>query len=358
MTDAEYYLNILSGPSGPAHESTEAEIDLSAARIANSIDALQEQIDSAGTDAVDAARANALMSDAANAMQKLSSEGSESELTLDELTGLEAVIRTDGSRPALFVQNNTIPVNHASLGEWHDDAQRVRTQIGIVTRSVGRIDDPAAPQKFSGTGFVIDPGVIVTNRHVLEAIADEGPGGWTLNDNVTINFGHEFEGSPRRGYAITDVLFAGPNAINGQVNFDNLDMAILKCDTDADFPPKIKLAAGSSTIDADDRLYVVGYPARPRREDSDVLTDIFSNTFGYKRWSPGKVKHEAGKLTGDDEAWVVSHDASTLGGNSGSAVFSFSGNGDVCIALHFAGLKRKQNYAHVIAKLESELAIR
>ena len=63
-------------------------------------------------------------------------------------------------------------------------------------------------------------------------------------------------------------------------------------------------------------------------------------------------------MDGDDEAWITSHDASTLGGNSGSVVFLFEGAGDVCVGLHFAGVARKQNYAHVVAKIRDQLATR
>ena len=36
----------------------------------------------------------------------------------------------------------------------------------------------------------------------------------------------------------------------------------------------------------------------------------------------------------------------------------FEGSGDVCVGLHFAGIARKQNYAHVLAKIRTELDTR
>ncbi len=362
MNTSDYYLKLLGGNSNAALESTNNGLDLSAERIADSLGALERAITTVGTDAVDADRAKHLLANARSGMQRLSSEGPESALSDDEVKGLEAVILTDGSRPAVFVQDNSIPLRRSVLGTWHGDAQMHHERINSVTRSVGRINDPTATQKFSGTGFVVAPGVIATNRHVLEAVGAEHPGqagttSWTIHPDVEINFSHEFERDIEPGYTITRVLYAGPMPIRGEVNFERLDLALLQCETDDNFPPNIPLADPSSTIGADRKVYVIGYPARPLFEDRDVLADIFANTFGWKRWAPGKTKAGPGELEGDDEAWIMSHDASTLGGNSGSTVFLFEGAGDVCVGMHFAGVSRQQNYAHVVAKIREQLAM-
>jgi V8-like Glu-specific endopeptidase len=52
---------------------------------------------------------------------------------------------------------------------------------------------------------------------------------------------------------------------------------------------------------------------------------------------------------------VFSHDASTLGGNSGSAVVDLGSNGGSVIGLHFGGMSREQNWAHAVAKIQEAL---
>ena len=53
---------------------------------------------------------------------------------------------------------------------------------------------------------------------------------------------------------------------------------------------------------------------------------------------------------------VFTHDASTLGGNSGSCVVEFRVQGKSVVGLHFGGAKRQENYAHSIARIEDVLA--
>ena len=59
------------------------------------------------------------------------------------------------------------------------------------------------------------------------------------------------------------------------------------------------------------------------------------------------------QLDKDTENWIITHDASTLIGNSGSCVVDLSDSGKRVIGLHFGGFWRKENYAHAIAKLQS-----
>src|SRR5205807_6175189 len=92
---------------------------------------------------------------------------------------------------------------------------------------VGRID---AGGDHVGTGFLIGPGIAVTNRHVLEAIAEEVRGAaatrWIFPDqNPTIDFAEAADGSRR--FQIMAVLAAGLDSTNGLVNFAHLDMALL-----------------------------------------------------------------------------------------------------------------------------------
>jgi serine protease len=57
-------------------------------------------------------------------------------------------------------------------------------------------------------------------------------------------------------------------------------------------------------------------------------------------------------LTNDTRNWVMSHDATTLGGNSGSIVVSVNVGLPAC-ALHFAGAPLTANYAHALSAVRA-----
>ncbi|HCU2052994.1 TPA: trypsin-like peptidase domain-containing protein, partial [Pseudomonas aeruginosa] len=95
---------------------------------------------------------------------------------------------------------------------------------------------------------------------------------------------------------------------------------------------------------------VVGYPARDSRNDAGAMEDIFGNIYDVKRFAPGEV------VGLPHDAWYLTHDCSTLGGNSGSAVLSIDG-GEV-VGLHFGGQFRKTNYAVKASVIRSLLARR
>ena len=67
-------------------------------------------------------------------------------------------------------------------------------------------------------------------------------------------------------------------------------------------------------------IFVVGYPAFDGRNPSDVQQNLFDGHFGVKRLQPGQL--QGGMKTSSFAKMVpaATHDCSTLGGNSGSAV--------------------------------------
>jgi endonuclease G, mitochondrial len=90
-------------------------------------------------------------------------------------------------------------------------------------------------------------------------------------------------------------------------------------------------------------VVVIGYPALDPRNDLKLQTRIFRGQYNIKRLQPGKLKEE--RLVGSfaREVEAVTHDSSTLGGNSGSAVIDVR-TGHV-VGLHFAGIYLDANFA-------------
>ena len=293
--------------------------------------------------------------------------------TLGEHIGLEAVILTNGERPSLFVRNGFVDINAPDIGDWALGLNRFQSAIRKVIASVGRIEVPVKPW-FAGTCFVVADGLVVTNRHVLEAIAtQDAAGAWALRwpDATSVDFVGEDGAAAATKFKVTGVAFAGPDPIKGIINFAHLDMAILRVDPASDaghaFPGPVTFETDTGQPSARRDLYVVGFPGEPKlwtfdgtpptgTETMQVISTVFNDKFGVKRLAPGSVKAGAGEVAGDPNKWICTHDASTLNGNSGSCVADLSQDGFRVMGLHFGGINRSLNWAHVAARLRDPLA--
>jgi hypothetical protein len=318
-----------------------------------------------------------MIADAETALRKLGSDGEDAELTDFESAGLEAVIEADGSRPVLFIRNNQVDLNTPQLAgdlaaRWRDAALRASAGIARVAAAVGAVQLPAFDKRRIGTAFAIAPGLVITNRHVLEEFAAQDGQTWTMTRDAEVDFIGEHDDPRENRFKVASVVLAGPNPINRRINFANLDLAILQLEGDlARFPKPVSVGTDLSAVRVgaiQPAVYVMGFPARPLvaagtsgagapaagSEYQDILDKLYENRFGSKRWSPGLLEAGPGQLSKDARKWVMSHDASTLGGNSGSCVVDLS-QGERIIGLHFGGRPRVENFAHVIAALREEL---
>lgn len=241
------------------------------------------------------------------------------------------------------------------------------------TRSVGRID---VDEAHVGTGFVVGPGLILTNRHVLQAFAApvprrNDPSRWVLTaDDVTIDFAEEpSPATAASRFKIKGVIGAGALEIDeDRIYFDRLDAALLEVEASNTsgglLPPPIDLVRDPAKIARRKEIMVVGYPARPATlpttESGDIdmavakrLVELFGADYGNKYASPGEIDLTTGGIPGDTPHWTMTHDATTLGGNSGSCVIGFDEPLAV-LGLHFGGSWRRENYAHVVTALSRD----
>ncbi|MFI1656241.1 hypothetical protein ACH4ZU_15220 [Streptomyces sp. NPDC020472] len=67
-----------------------------------------------------------------------------------------------------------------------------------------------------------------------------------------------------------------------------------------------------------------------------------------KRLTPGVLTEGPGEVADDARHWIISHDASTLGGGSGSLVVDLEAEGEKVLGLHFAGVPDRLNWAHAL----------
>ena len=103
-------------------------------------------------------------------------------------------------------------------------------------------------------------------------------------------------------------------------------------------------------------VYLVGYPGNEQSTTPDLFATIFAGVKSFKRLAPGRIMAAPGEVPDDPRGWILTHDASTLGGNSGSALIDFDADGQTVLGLHFAGYHERQNWAHGLEKITRELS--
>ena len=233
-----------------------------------------------------------------------------------------------------------------------ENSKMIPTQGGIPSaaamidkayHAVGRVgfaqDGPAiGKDKSYGTAILIGKDRIMTNRHVLdqqyENIQDEGY-------PIGVEFCGEKCSDASDFYELTlkDVIIIE--------DYDAVILKLAKPVPKANREPIKFVTKPPETFD-DKEVLVIGYPAKPSRMTPEIRRAMGGNEiFAVKRFSEGKMfrhpqdndtiygieSHTNGKYSKNKWLLAICHHASTLPGNSGSAVLSKE-TGEL-IALHF-----------------------
>jgi len=266
---------------------------------------------------------------------------------------LEVIVHQDGSRPSFLIRNGVVDKDSSPIGSWSGILDASMPALKDAIDCVGRID---VNGRHVGTGFLVGPDVIITNRHVLQAIGVENNGGWTLYPGTTIDFGFEFQGTQsmnRRN--LQQVVFCGDQPIDGALDHAKLDLSLISLSplTHAATPvTPLMLMRNTGWVQTDTQIYTVGYPGNPgpdgRSTYGSLLEQLFRSTFGYKRLAPGRLLPFG--IPGSP-GWTLAHEATTLGGNSGSPVLVF-GSERAAAGLHYGGTLAtpRQNWGHILGK--------
>ncbi len=265
--------------------------------------------------------------------------GGDLRATVTKIPGLEKVIQLLG-RPAYLVQQDTVDIPIGDV--WALRVALCREDLHRAIRATARVEmSDSSGSEFVGTAWLVAPGLAVTNRHVAMAFARrnaDGTGsirkdfrGKTIK--VQLDFVEEYE---------TDSSFEVD--VDAELPYladdDNTipDIAVLHLKPgDRKLPEPIPLAAVMPVPAKTSWVAAVGYPAIDTDEDPKVRADIFKDIFDVKRVAPGLL------LTSPAGEWFITHDCSTLGGNSGSVLMDFASGG--AAGLHFKGYARQANYA-------------
>ncbi len=351
-------------------------IKLDASGIKQQLDRLEVCIDNSplasdGTAASRLALKHEVLGDTEEVLQKLSSG---SHLAADDIrsnTALEALVKMQG-RPVIRLTDQPIDINDPILEEWVGKLALVATELPKLALSVGRID---ADNLHQGTGFVVGPGLVMTNRHVIEGFAAPLPSAnrperWLFERRATINFSPGGSDVSNE-FLIQDVVFSGPDQISGdpRINHDELDLALVVVEqTNAagtSLPQPLALGQSANQTNLNSALFLVGYPAAPatfpkddnghfRRDVVERIRQLFGMDFGRCYLSPGLVEQSVNLFTQGARPISFSHDATSLGGSSGSCLFSFGGVMNV-VGLHYGGDWLRENFAHDLAHISKRL---
>ena len=229
--------------------------------------------------------------------------------------------------------------SYDDVGQSVEQPQRRRSEDAPLALFplIGRVELPNSPiLPYAGTGFVVGKGLVATNRHVAQ-IFSRGLG-LTIRyrgGDAAIDFKRQ-EDTPQDDrsayFAVRGVEMIHPY----------WDMALLRVDglpTDK----MLRLSVRSPEMLVNRNIVAVGYPARDDRSDLALQDKIFGGVYYVKRLQPGVVRVRAQVQSFENRVNAMTHDASTLGGNSGSAIIDVD-SGEV-VALHFAGEYLKANYA-------------
>jgi endonuclease G len=271
-------------------------------------------------------------------------------------TALEAIVRLVG-RPPLFVQGGTyvIPakttraVPQATI-DYIEGLKKSRIDAAISrTGRVDVIDIPGMP--FVGTAWIVEKrkaktAIMVTNRHVAEVFAhSDSSGGFRFMTapnfrpfEIEIDFVHEHENGEKKQARVRRVLYIA--------GADDPDMALLEVEGDV-LGPLEPLDFSTVPLKRGQEIGVVGYPAYDSRNDDSAIARYFDGIFNVKRFAFGEV------MGVSQRAPEFTHDATTLGGNSGSKVFDLK-TGKV-VGLHFAGDFKSANFAVPIEQIAKAL---
>jgi hypothetical protein len=294
------------------------------------------------------AEREAALEDGRRAVEKVMSEGESADLSPREARGLEAIILLFG-RPAILIQDGKFfpPPEDWTILESH------RSAIERTFQSVGRIEVDGHPSlQWIGTGFLVGPDVLMTNRHVaMEFTAPKSNGRWGIAPGIKarVDFREDLGATQSAEFAIEKLI-----GIHGRY-----DMALFRIarqggssGTEA-APPPLPIAAHPDSLGpvAGRTVYVVGYPAWDgRRNDPEPMQRLFGNIYNVKRLQPGNV------VRLDADLAHLTHDCSTLGGNSGSCVVDLATH--QVIGLHFGGRYQEENDAVALWQIPDDPLIK
>ena len=271
--------------------------------------------------------------------QRVGGEKSDRVDVSPELLALETIVRKVG-RPVLTIRNDDFIFEATDVESevWKGRLQAAHEKLCKWIPSVGRVNVSNLPgYDWLGTAWLVDDDIVVTNRHVAQEFAKEKNGRFEfLTDpdvgkrmESKIDFLQEEGNSATRIFDVSKVLYIEPDE-NGP------DIAFLQLSNRRGPTMAKPIRFATAATKPNQWIAAIGYPAKDSRvPDQQLASRIFQNIYDKKRLAPGLIRSA--------KAGTITHDASTLGGNSGSVLLDLI-SGDA-VGLHRAGVYLQDNFA-------------
>ena len=244
------------------------------------------------------------------------------DVTDDEQEVLTAVINQN-TRPSWLPRGQYFKPDHWAWRDRFNEA--VVARISPMILSVGAIA-PQIPgwrwffgeRPSSGTAFVVGEDLVMTNKHVAALFTTgTSPGKITSTKTAGLTFYDHDSGTNASKIIVTEAVFIHPV----------FDIAILRVPGISKGRQILKLSTQGLLTSEKRDVACIGYPGASEGENKGAKA-VFGNLREYRRVSPGQMwttNHPSGR---------VMHDASTIGGSSGSPLIDLD-TGEV-IAIHSA----------------------
>lgn len=238
------------------------------------------------------------------------------------------------SRPVLAVKQGAADLTFEDDEDsalWKARLTTAQSILAAAIRAVGRIElQGHADFAWVGTGWLVGPRILVTNRHVASTFASDKHEtfGFRSGIDASVDFLQEIGRDDQLVFRCSEVLHI--EAVGGP------DLAFLLVEQvdGASLATPITLSARVPTRTPS--VATIGYPAYDSRiPDADLMAKIYGRVYDKKRVAPGAV-------TAVEDVRLL-HDCTTLGGNSGSVVLDLL-RGEA-VGLHFSGSFLRTNYA-------------
>jgi V8-like Glu-specific endopeptidase len=258
-------------------------------------------------------------------------------------SGLEAIIRRF-LRPVYLVQRGTFsrPAQQSPHSrEITDRLEIARAKLDQVIASTGRINLRNHRLDWVGTGWMVAPRIVVTNRHVAEEFGRATDHGFAFKCNLGgkvsaayIDWREEYAQPEESRFRVEEITWIEPE--------DSVDVALLLISgngEDGEVPPQVVSLMTDhdiSELNVGAWIGVIGYPGYDSRNDAGDQQRLFDGVYSCKRLAPGQVTAFVGDV-------LLHHDATTLGGNSGSVVVDLASG--KALALHYGGIEGDHNSA-------------
>lgn len=265
---------------------------------------------------------------------------------------LEAIVKLTG-RPPLLVENNAVVLE--PLEDFPAGIDIMIKAVEPFVPSIGRVEFINYSMPWGGTAWVVDRKadghIVLTNRHVAKLVAKRSADGKAvyMRSPVTgVKYGAQVDFNEEVGAKPMDARVAQAFEIVYLADDVGADMSLLKIKKVVDgnwtMPDPIPLAA-KEAVDQE-LVALIGYPAYDSRNDANAMDRYFRDLYDVKRFAPGLIM----KTTADS---VLSHDCTSLGGNSGSSLISLEQK--AAVGLHFAGAYGVSNSAVGITTIKQLL---